>query len=44
MPIDPDLAERIIQNELPGIAHWALEGAMRLMENGHSRHRSSMTG
>jgi len=33
-PIDTSLAERIIQNELPGIAHWALEGAMRLLENG----------
>lgn len=34
LPIDPGLADRIIQNELPGIAHWALEGAMRLMANG----------
>ena len=34
LPIDPDLAERIIENELPGIAYWALEGAKRLMSNG----------
>ncbi|MBX7123867.1 MAG: hypothetical protein K1X42_17210 [Opitutaceae bacterium] len=33
-PIDPDLAERIASNELPGIAHWALEGARRLLANG----------
>lgn len=33
-PIDPGLAERIIQHELPGIALWALEGAKRLMKNG----------
>ncbi len=34
LPIDPGLADRIIQQELPGIAHWALEGAMRLMAKG----------
>ena len=34
LPIDPGLAERIITNELPGIAHWALEGAKRLIANG----------
>ncbi len=34
LPVDPDLSERIMANELPGIAHWALEGAMRLMKNG----------
>ncbi|WP_319586760.1 phage/plasmid primase, P4 family [uncultured Desulfobulbus sp.] len=34
LPIDPDLADRIIQNELPGIAQLALEGARRLMEKG----------
>ncbi|QFY89681.1 hypothetical protein D5125_09375 [Magnetovirga frankeli] len=33
-PIDPDLAERIIQQELPGIAHWALQGAIRLLQQG----------
>jgi putative DNA primase/helicase len=34
LPIDPDLADRIINNELPGIAHWAMIGAQRLMANG----------
>jgi phage/plasmid-associated DNA primase len=34
LPIDPGLAERIIGNELPGIAFWALEGAKRLIANG----------
>jgi putative DNA primase/helicase len=34
LPIDPDLAERIITNELPGIAYWSLQGAERLMANG----------
>lgn len=34
LPIDPGLAERIIGNEMPGIAFWALEGANRLIANG----------
>jgi putative DNA primase/helicase len=34
LPLDPLLAERIIEHELPGIAQWALEGAIRLMRNG----------
>lgn len=34
LPLDPNLADRIIQNELPGIAHWALQGAARLLRNG----------
>lgn len=34
LPQDPSLAQRIIANELPGIAHWALEGAMRVIRNG----------
>lgn len=34
LPLDPMLAERIIENEMPGIAHWALLGATRLMHNG----------
>jgi putative DNA primase/helicase len=34
LPQDPGLAERIIAQELPGIAHWALEGAMRVLRNG----------
>lgn len=33
-PLDPDLADRIIKNELPGIAHWAMIGAQRLMKEG----------
>lgn len=33
LPLDKNLAERIIDNELPGIAYWALEGAMRLLKN-----------
>lgn len=33
-PIDPDLAERIIAAEMPGIAFWALKGAARLIANG----------
>ncbi len=31
---DPKLATRIIENELPGIADWALQGATRLLQNG----------
>jgi P4 family phage/plasmid primase-like protien len=35
--LDPGLADRIIANELPGIAYWALEGAKRvLVQNGFS--------
>lgn len=34
LPLDENLAHRIIDNELPGIAYWALEGAMRLLQNG----------
>lgn len=34
LPIDPGLAERIIEHELAGIAHWALEGGQRLLNNG----------
>lgn len=30
-----DLAQSIIKAELPGIAHWALEGGSRLLKNGH---------
>lgn len=32
-PLDEGLAQRIIDNELPGIAYWALEGAARLLLN-----------
>lgn len=34
LPIDPDLADRIIREELPGIAFWALEGAARVLSQG----------
>lgn len=34
LPQDPGLADRIIAQELPGIAYWALEGAMRVIRNG----------
>jgi putative DNA primase/helicase len=33
LPLDENLAQRIIDNELPGIAYWALEGAARLLKN-----------
>lgn len=32
--IDTGLADRIITNELSGIAHWALEGGIRLLQQG----------
>ncbi len=32
--IDPNLANRIVETEMPGIAFWALEGARRLLANG----------
>jgi putative DNA primase/helicase len=34
LPIDPTLADRIIANEMPGIAYWAMQGAARLLRNG----------
>ncbi len=34
LPLDANLAQRIIDNELPGIAYWAMEGAARLLRNG----------
>jgi P4 family phage/plasmid primase-like protien len=34
LPLDKNLAQNIIDNELPGIAFWALEGAARLLRNG----------
>lgn len=34
LPLDENLAQRIIENELPGIGFWALEGAARLLRNG----------
>jgi putative DNA primase/helicase len=32
--IDKDLGERILREELPGVAWWALEGARRLVKKG----------
>lgn len=32
---DPDLADDIIENELPGVLAWAVEGYQRLREKGH---------
>jgi putative DNA primase/helicase len=32
--LDAGLAKRIIAAELPGIAHWAMQGALRLLANG----------
>lgn len=34
LPLDANLAQRIIDNELAGIAYWAMEGAARLLLNG----------
>lgn len=34
LPLDENLAQRIINNELAGIAYWALQGAARLLHNG----------
>jgi P4 family phage/plasmid primase-like protien len=34
LPLDPTLPDRIIDKELPGIAQWAMDGAVRLMANG----------
>ncbi len=34
LPLDENLAQRIIESELPGIAYWAMEGAARLLRNG----------
>jgi len=33
-PLDPDLAKKIIAEELPGILYWALQGAQRVLKNG----------
>jgi P4 family phage/plasmid primase-like protien len=38
LPLDPGLGDRIASQELPGIAHWAIQGAKRLLQNnGFSR-------
>lgn len=34
LALDENLAQRIIDSELPGIAYWALEGAARLLRQG----------
>lgn len=33
--IDPDLADKIIGEELPGVVHWMLEGARQAVARGH---------
>jgi putative DNA primase/helicase len=33
LPLDPNTAQRIVDSEMPGVAHWALEGAKRLLRN-----------
>jgi putative DNA primase/helicase len=40
-PLDPNLAERIIESEMAGIAYWALEGAKRLLLQGSFTKSSS---
>ena len=35
MALKVDLAQSIIESELPGIAQWALNGASRLLQNAH---------
>lgn len=40
LPLDPNLAERIIQEELPGIAFWGLQGAARLLKNGFTKSKA----
>lgn len=35
LPLDPNLPRDIIAQELPGIAYWALQGAKRLVRQGH---------
>lgn len=35
LPIDDTLADRIVAQELAGIAQWALDGALRLLRNGY---------
>ena len=38
---DPKLAEKIIKSELSGILNWALEGAARLIKQGHFSHSTA---
>lgn len=40
--LDIGLAERMIASELPGIAHWAMQGGLRLLKNG--KFSDSMAG
>lgn len=37
--LDPELADRIIQNEASGVLRWLVEGAVRFFENGRKIHR-----
>lgn len=34
LSIDPNVAKRIIESELPGVAHWAIQGGQRLLQQG----------
>jgi P4 family phage/plasmid primase-like protien len=34
LQVDPKLAERIVEHELPAIASWAMDGAARLLKQG----------
>ena len=42
LPLDIGLAERILASELPGIAYWAMQGGLRLLQNG--KFSDSMAG
>lgn len=34
LPLDPDVANRIVREELPAVAYWALQGAQRVIAQG----------
>lgn len=34
LPVDPDVANRIVREELPGVAYWAMQGALRVLAQG----------
>jgi P4 family phage/plasmid primase-like protien len=42
LALDVGLAARIVANELPGIAYWAMQGGLRLLQNG--KFSESMAG
>jgi len=37
----PELAQKVIKDELPGVVHWAYRGALRLLEQGKYTHLPS---